>query len=123
TAPREKQRPADRSFQAIRIAVNDELDAQPPMLRAAVDGLNPGGRLAVITFHSVEDGAVTRALAAQAKGFIWPPEFRVCVCGKKPRIRLVNRKPITADGAELSDIPRARGAKLRVAEKCGAVDL
>ena len=122
-ALREKQHPAKRSFQAIRIAVNGELDALPPMLRAAVDGLNPGGRLAVITFHSLEDRIVKRALAEQANGCTCPPEFPVCVCGKKPRIRLVNRKPITADGAELSDNPRARSAKLRVAEKCGAFDL
>ena len=122
-ALREKQHPAKRSFQAIRIAVNGELDALPPMLRAAVDGLNPGGRLAVITFHSLEDRIVKRALAEQARGCTCPPEFPVCVCGKKPRIRLVNRKPITADGAELSDNPRARSAKLRVAEKCGAFDL
>ena len=122
-ALREKQHPAKRSFQAIRIAVNGELDALPPMLRAAVDGLNPGGRLAVITFHSLEDRIVKRALAEQAKGCTCPPEFPVCVCGKKPRIRLVNRKPITADGAELADNPRARSAKLRVAEKCGAFDL
>ena len=122
-ALREKQHPAKRSFQAIRIAVNGELDALPPMLRAAVDGLRPGGRLAVITFHSLEDRIVKRALAEQAKGCTCPPEFPVCVCGKKPRIRLVNRKPITADGAELSDNPRARSAKLRVAEKCGAFDL
>ena len=122
-ALREKQHPAKRSFQAIRIAVNGELDALPPMLRAAVDGLNPGGRLAVITFHSLEDRIVKRALAEQAKGCTCPPAFPVCVCGKKPRIRLVNRKPITADGAELSDNPRARSAKLRVAEKCGAFDL
>ena len=122
-ALREKQHPAKRSFQAIRIAVNGELDALPPMLRAAVDGLNPGGRLAVITFHSLEDRIVKRALAEQARGCTCPPAFPVCVCGKKPRIRLVNRKPITADGAELSDNPRARSAKLRVAEKCGAFDL
>ena len=122
-ALREKQHPAKRSFQAIRIAVNGELDALPPMLEAAVDGLNPGGRLAVITFHSLEDRIVKRTLADLAKGCTCPPEFPVCVCGRKPRVRLVNRKPITADGAELADNPRARSAKLRVAEKCGAFDL
>ena len=122
-ALREKQHPAKRSFQAIRIAVTGELAALPPMLRAAVDGLNPGGRLAVITFHSLEDRIVKRALAEQAKGCTCPPEFPVCVCGKKPRIRLVNRKPITADQAELADNPRARSAKLRVAEKCDPFDL
>ena len=122
-ALREKQHPAKRSFQAIRIAVNGELDALPPMLEAAVDGLNPGGRLAVITFHSLEDRIVKRTLADLAKGCICPPEFPVCVCGRKPRVRLVNRKPITADGAELADNPRARSAKLRVAEKCDPFDI
>lgn len=122
-ALREKQHPAKRSFQAIRIAVNGELDALSPMLRAAVDGLNPGGRLAVITFHSLEDRIVKRALADMARGCTCPPEFPVCVCGKKPQVRLVNRKPITADQAELADNPRARSAKLRVAEKCDPFDL
>ena len=122
-ALREKQHPAKRSFQAIRIAVNGELDALPPMLDAAVNGLNPGGRLAVITFHSLEDRIVKRALAEMAKGCICPPEFPVCVCGRKPRVRLVNRRPVTADDAELADNPRARSAKLRVAEKCGEFDL
>ena len=120
---RKHKNPARRTFQAIRIAVNGELDALPPMLRAAVDGLNPGGRLAVITFHSLEDRIVKRTLAEQARGCTCPPEFPVCVCGKKPRIRLVNRKPITADQAELADNPRARSAKLRVAEKCDPFDL
>ena len=122
-ALREKQHPAKRSFQAVRIAVNGELDALPPMLRAAVDGLNPGGRLAVITLHSLEDRIVKRALAGMAKGCTCPPEFPVCVCGKKPQIRLVTHKPVTAGAAELEDNPRARSAKLRVAEKCGNFDL
>ena len=122
-ALREKQHPAKRSFQAIRIAVNGELDALPPMLRAAVDGLNPGGRLAVITFHSLEDRIVKRTLADLARGCTCPPDFPVCVCGKKPRVRLLNRKPITAGSAELADNPRARSAKLRTAEKCGNFDL
>ena len=122
-ALREKQHPAKRSFQAIRIAVNGELDALPPMLEAAVDALNPGGRLAVITFHSLEDRIVKRALADMARGCTCPPEFPVCVCGGKPRIRLVNRKPVTAGEAELADNPRARSAKLRTAEKCGDFDL
>ena len=122
-ALREKQHPAKRSFQAIRIAVNGELDALPPMLDAAVNGLNPGGRLAVITFHSLEDRIVKRALAEMARGCTCPPEYPVCVCGRRPRVRLVNRKPVTADEAELADNPRARSAKLRVAEKCGEFDL
>ena len=116
-ALREKQHPAKRSFQAIRIAVNGELDALPPMLSGAVDKLNPGGRLAVITFHSLEDRIVKRAMQDMAKGCTCPPEFPVCVCGNKPKIKLVTRKPIVSGEAELEENPRARSAKLRVAEK------
>ncbi|MBE6964138.1 MAG: 16S rRNA (cytosine(1402)-N(4))-methyltransferase RsmH [Ruminococcaceae bacterium] len=117
-ALREKQHPAKRSFQAIRIAVNGELDALPPMLNAAVENLNPGGRLAVITFHSLEDRIVKRAMTDMAKGCTCPPEFPVCVCGKKPKIKVLTRKPIVSGSAELEDNARARSAKLRVAEKC-----
>lgn len=116
-ALREKQHPAKRSFQAIRIAVNDELSAVDAMLRAAVPLLAPGGRLAVISFHSLEDRIVKNAFAGFAKGCTCPPDFPVCVCGKKPVIRLVNRKPIVAGEAELQENPRARSARLRVAEK------
>ena len=122
-ALREKQHPAKRSFQAIRIAVNGELDALPPMLAAAVDNLNPGGRLAVITFHSLEDRIVKRTMADMARGCTCPPEFPVCVCGKKPKIRLLTRKPIISDPAELEENPRARSAKLRVAERRGNFDI
>ena len=122
-ALREKQHPAKRSFQAIRIAVNGELDALPPMLKAAVDFLNPGGRLAVITFHSLEDRIVKRAMQDMARGCTCPPEFPVCVCGKKPRIRIVNRKPIVSGAKELEENPRARSAKLRVAEKCAGNEI
>jgi len=117
-ALREKQHPAKRSFQAIRIAVNGELDALPPMLNAAVENLNPGGRLAVITFHSLEDRIVKRAMTDMAKGCACPPEFPVCVCGKKPKIKVLTRKPIVSGSAELEENARARSAKLRVAEKC-----
>ena len=120
---REKQHPAKRSFQAIRIAVNGELDVLPPMLKAAVEGLNPGGRLAVITFHSLEDRIVKRTLRELAQGCTCPPNFPVCVCGKKPKIRLVTRKPIVPGEAELAENPRARSAKLRTAEKCEMFDL
>ncbi len=123
SALREKQHPAKRSFQAIRIAVNGELDALPPMLEAAVDKLAPGGRLAVITFHSLEDRIVKRAMQDMARGCTCPPEFPVCVCGKKPKLKLLNRKPIVSDQAELADNPRARSAKLRLAEKCDLMDL
>ena len=117
SALREKQHPAKRSFQAIRIAVNDELSSVDKMVRAAVPRLNPGGRLAVISFHSLEDRIVKNALAEFAKGCTCPPDFPVCVCGKKPQIKLINRKPIVSGAAELEENPRARSAKLRVAEK------
>ena len=116
-ALREKQHPAKRSFQAIRIAVNDELGELPPMLRAAADHLNPGGRLAVISFHSLEDRIVKKTMQELATGCTCPPNFPVCVCGKKPKMKLVSRKPITVGDDELSYNPRARSAKLRVAEK------
>ena len=108
---------ARRTFQALRIAVNDELASVDRMLQAAVPRLNPGGRLAVITFHSLEDRIVKTGLAEFARGCTCPPDFPVCVCGKKPQIRLVSRKPILPSEEEVRDNPRARSAKLRAAEK------
>ena len=116
-ALREKQHPAKRSFQGIRIAVNDELTAISRMLQGAIPRLNAGGRLAVISFHSLEDRIVKSELAAAAKGCDCPPSFPVCVCGKKPLVKLVPRKPILPSAQELEENPRARRAKLRVAEK------
>jgi len=116
-ALREKQHPAKRSFQAIRIAVNDELGSVEKVMADAIPCLNPGGRLAVITFHSLEDRIVKNAMGAAAKGCTCPPNFPVCVCGKKPKVQLVNRKPITSTPEELERNPRARSAKLRVCEK------
>lgn len=116
-ALKEKQHPAKRSFQAIRITVNDELAAVDRMLRAAVPRLSPGGRLCVISFHSLEDRIVKNALAEFAKGCTCPPDFPVCVCGKKPQITLTPRKPILPTAEEIEENPRARSAKLRVAEK------
>ena len=116
-ALREKQHPAKRSFQAIRIAVNDELGAVERMLDAAVPRLNPGGRLAVISFHSLEDRIVKLKLAGWARGCTCPPDFPVCVCGKKPQVKLIGHKPILPGEEELNENPRARSAKLRVAEK------
>jgi len=109
--------PAKRTFQALRIAVNGELDAVERMLAAAVPRLNPGGRLCVISFHSLEDRLVKNALAQYARGCICPPDFPVCVCGRKPSVRLITRRPITSDAAELERNPRAHSAKLRVCEK------
>ena len=120
-ALREKQHPAKRSFQAIRIAVNGELDALPPMLRAAADKLRPGGRLAVITFHSLEDRIVKRTLRELAQGCTCPPGFPVCVCGKKPLLRL--DKPVTPTSEEVMENPRSRSARLRTAEKRDLFDI
>ena len=116
-ALREKQHPAKRSFQAIRIAVNDELGSVEKLLEDAVDLLNPGGRLAIITFHSLEDRIVKLSMTEGSKGCTCPPSFPVCVCGKKPKVKLISRKPIVASEAELERNPRARSAKLRVCEK------
>ena len=116
-ALREKQHPAKRSFQAIRIAVNDELGAVEKVMRDAVPCLNPGGRLAVITFHSLEDRIVKNAMAEAARGCTCPPNFPVCVCGKKPKVKLITRKPIVSGDEELEVNPRARSAKLRICEK------
>ena len=116
-ALREKQHPAKRTFQAIRIAVNDELASVERLLQRAVPRLNRGGRLAVITFHSLEDRIVKTGLAEFARGCTCPPDFPVCVCGKTPDIKLVNKKPILPTEQEIEENPRARSAKLRVAEK------
>ena len=116
-ALKEKQHPAKRSFQAIRIAVNDELASVERMLQGAVPRLNRGGRLAVITFHSLEDRIVKNALAQFARGCICPPDFPVCVCGRTPDVRLVHRKPVLPSEREIAENPRARSAKLRVAGK------
>lgn len=114
-ALKEKQHPAKRSFQAIRIAVNDELASVDRMVRAAVPRLNKGGRLAVITFHSLEDRILKTDLAEFAKGCTCPPDFPVCVCGKTPDVKLTPRKPILPSEREVEENPRARSAKLRVA--------
>lgn len=116
-ALREKQHPAKRSFQAIRIAVNDELGAVEQVLEAAISRLAPGGRLCIITFHSLEDRIVKSAMQKAARGCTCPPEFPVCVCGNKPQVTLISRKPIVSSPEELEENPRARSAKLRVCEK------
>ena len=116
-ALREKQHPAKRSFQAIRIAVNDELNSVAKVMEDAIPKLNQGGRLAVITFHSLEDRIVKNAMANAAKGCTCPPNFPVCVCGKKPQVKLITRKPIVSGAEELERNPRARSAKLRICEK------
>ena len=116
-ALREKQHPAKRSFQAIRIAVNDELGSVERVMADAIPCLKPGGRLAVITFHSLEDRIVKNAMANAAKGCTCPPNFPVCVCGKTPQVKLISRKPIVSGEQELAENPRARSAKLRVCEK------
>ena len=116
-ALREKQHPAKRTFQAIRIAVNDELTACERVIDQAVAHLAPGGRLCIITFHSLEDRIVKTGYGKLVKGCTCPPDFPVCVCGKKPVIKLVSRKPILPGEEELETNPRSRSAKLRIAEK------
>ncbi len=116
-ALREKQHPAKRSFQAIRIAVNDELGEVERMIRTAPDRLLPGGRLCVISFHSLEDRIVKQGIAARENGCTCPREAPICICGFKQTLRSVSRKPIVPGEDELKSNPRSRSAKLRVAER------
>jgi len=109
--------PAKRSFQAIRIEVNRELDVLEPAIRAAEGLMREGGRIAVITFHSLEDRIVKQTFASLAEGCKCPKSFPICVCGNTPKVRLVNKKPILPSKDELDENPRSRSAKLRVAEK------
>ncbi|GIW08254.1 MAG: ribosomal RNA small subunit methyltransferase H [Dehalococcoidia bacterium] len=115
--PRGRIHPATRVFQALRIAVNDELGALDRALTAAIEALRPGGRLAVISFHSLEDRIVKQRFAAEAKGCVCPPNLPRCVCGRVPRLRVVTRRPVTPSPAELAKNPRSRSAKLRAAER------
>lgn len=116
-ALREKQHPAKRSFQAIRIAVNDELEAVSQVLGSAADRLNPGGRLVVISFHSLEDRIVKNSIAARENGCTCPRDFPVCTCGFVQTLKSVYRKPLLPSESELDENPRSRSAKVRVAER------
>jgi 16S rRNA (cytosine1402-N4)-methyltransferase len=120
--PRTRRRihPATRVFQALRIAVNEELDALQDGLAAAVDLLRPGGRLVVLSYHSLEDRIVKRFFAAERRGCVCPPELPVCVCGRNPRLRLVTRPSLTPSADEIAANPRARSARLRAAERLAA---
>lgn len=109
--------PATRTFQALRIAVNQELKALEAFLPTALDALNPGGRLAVIAFHSLEDRIVKQFFRKESKDCICPPEIPQCVCGHKKQLREINRRPIRPEDKEILENPRSRSAKLRVAEK------
>jgi len=117
---RRRIHPATRVFQALRIAVNEELDALEEALAAAVDLLRPGGRLVVLSYHSLEDRIVKRFLDAERKGCICPPSVPVCVCGRTPRLRLVTKPSLTPTDAEIRANPRARSARLRAAERIAA---
>jgi 16S rRNA (cytosine1402-N4)-methyltransferase len=117
---RRRTHPATRVFQALRIAVNEELDALEEGLVAAVDLLRPGGRLVVLSYHSLEDRIVKRFLAAERRGCVCPPEAPVCICSKTPRLRLVTRPSLTPTEAEIDANPRARSARLRAAERLAA---
>ncbi|MGN1048629.1 MAG: 16S rRNA (cytosine(1402)-N(4))-methyltransferase RsmH [Eubacteriales bacterium] len=109
--------PAKRTFQAIRIEVNGELSVIAPAIGSAVKLLSSGGRIAVITFHSLEDREVKQSFTELAKGCTCPKEFPVCVCGNRPKLKIITKKPILPSAAELEENPRSRSAKLRVAEK------
>jgi 16S rRNA (cytosine1402-N4)-methyltransferase len=120
--PRQPRRthPATRVFQALRIAVNEEMEALQQGLAAALDLLRPGGRLVVLSYHSLEDRIVKRFLAAERRGCVCPPELPVCVCGRAPRLRLVTTPSLTPTAAEIAANPRARSARLRAAERLAA---
>lgn len=116
-ALREKQHPAKRSFQAIRIAVNDELEAVSEVLGTATDRLNVGGRLVVISFHSLEDRVVKNAISSKENGCICPRDFPVCTCGFVQTLKSIVRKPLLPSKKEVEENPRSRSAKLRIAER------
>lgn len=116
-ARREGPHPAKRTFQALRIAVNDELGALEQGLRGAIEALSPGGRLVAISFHSLEDRTVKRILAEAARGCVCPADLPVCACGKRPKVKVLTRRPVEPEAAEVADNPRARSAKLRAAER------
>ena len=109
--------PARKTFQALRIAVNDELGELQRGLDGAFEMLGSGGRMAVITFHSLEDRIVKQKMAEWCAGCTCPKDFPICVCGNKPKAKLISRKPICANETELAQNPRARSAKLRICEK------
>lgn len=109
--------PARRTFQAIRIAVNDELNVFKSALHDAIEILRPGGRVSVITFHSLEDRICKNVFTEYAKGCICPPDFPICSCGQKPQVKIITRKPVIPTGEEIENNPRSRSAKLRIAEK------
>ena len=117
---RRRIHPATRVFQALRIAVNEELDSLQAGLAAAVDLLRPGGRLVVLSYHSLEDRIVKRFIAAERRGCTCPPELPVCVCGRNPRLRLVTHPSLTPTATEIAANPRARSARLRAAERLAA---
>jgi 16S rRNA (cytosine1402-N4)-methyltransferase len=118
--PRGRIHPATRVFQALRIAVNEELDALAAALAAALDLLRPGGRLVVLSYHSLEDRLVKRFVAAERRGCTCPPSFPVCVCGRAPRLRAVGPQPAVPSEEEVAANPRARSARLRTAERLAA---
>jgi 16S rRNA (cytosine1402-N4)-methyltransferase len=112
--------PATRTFQALRIAVNDELINLRQAVAVGMERLKPGGRISVISFHSLEDRIVKNAFRAGEKGCICPPDLPLCACGRKPTMKVLTRKPVVAGEAEINDNPRARSAKLRTAERIGS---
>lgn len=117
SARKDGPHPAKRTFQAIRIEVNNELKIIEKTIEDAVSVMNKGGRVAIITFHSLEDRIVKNTFKRLAQGCICPPEFPVCICNNKPKVKIISRKPILPSDREITENPRARSAKLRIAEK------
>lgn len=117
---RRRLHPATRTFQALRIAVNEELESLEEALGAALGLLRPGGRLVVLSYHSLEDRIVKRFFRAERQGCTCPPEVPVCVCGRTPRLRFITRRSVTPSTAEIAANPRARSARLRAAERVAA---
>ena len=116
-AKKEAQHPAKRTFQAIRIEVNHELDVIEPAIRAGVQALKKGGRIVIMTFHSLEDRIVKTLFNNEAQGCICPKDFPVCICGNRPKLKVITKKPIIAGDKELKENSRSKSAKLRIAEK------
>lgn len=116
-AKKEAQHPAKRTFQAIRIEVNHELDVIEPAIRVGIQALKKGGRIVIMTFHSLEDRIVKTLFNNEAQGCICPKDFPVCICGNKPKLKVITKKPIIAGEKELKENSRSKSAKLRIAEK------
>ena len=117
SARRKGGHPARRTFQALRIATNDELNQLEKMIEKVIDSIKPGGRICIISFHSLEDRIVKHSFRDLAKECVCPPDFPIWVCDKEPEVKVITKSPVEASSSEIKENSRARSAKLRVAEK------